>query len=93
MRRTAGSKARGSPDIMSVDHGGPLLYRCRLCDEVYPAYHVPNITVALAHLIHGADTPESWGPRRPALLNVHACKGEGNTRLGVSDLVGGRSDE
>lgn len=69
--------------------GGMLRYRCRMCGEEYENKHVPDVSLAISHIVYGWDNPWPQSGIWAALVEPHYHK----DGYGVADLIGGREDK
>jgi hypothetical protein len=79
----------GRPTGGIMKKPGTLKYRCRRCGEENNSWHVPDLPLALMHIINGNPLPEDWGPANPKLLTTHSCK---DGHQGIADIIGGTID-
>lgn len=67
---------------------GMLRYKCRMCGEEYESVHVPDVSLAVLHIIHDWPSPWPLSGIWPSLIETHYHK----DGTGVADLVGGTCD-
>ena len=70
---------------------GKILFRCRLCGEVYNPCHVPDWHTAISYAATGREQDHELyqRPQTPELFHIHFCD---DGRRGLADLVGAQPD-